>query len=197
MGICLCAKTLSDKNIALLLANPPLVWLVVDQERTDRYLAEIGQSKPPGLLVRLFGASKDWPPDIPALEFAEHECLDLDMDKSWEGINFCLRPLANGFGCHNWFEDGKAIGKIEVGYGPARYFLSQELAAIADCYAQVSEAELLAQLDPVSMKKIYPKGFWSRGDEACRAYLREHFFSLQQFLATAASQRLGAVLWFT
>jgi hypothetical protein len=191
------ASTLSDQTIQAVLDNPPLVWRVIAPGEDRLYLQETGQSKPPGLIARLLGRHRDWPPDAPSFEFTQHERHEVDIDKSWDGINFCVKKLLNQTDYPNFFEGGKPVGKVEVGYGPARCFPSREVGLIADGYGSISEADLLAQFEPAAMKKVYPRGLWTKADDTVREYLAENFVTLKRFLDFAKEHRLGVIVHCT
>ena len=197
MGICMVAQTLSDDKIEKIMADPPLVWRIVSPEDTEFYLQEIGQSKPPGFLSKLFGGNRQWPPAIPNFAFAENESNEVDMDKSWDGVNFCLKKLVHPNQCRNLFEDGRPVGKVEIGYGPAMCFASEEVSRIAKAYGVISEEQLLAQFSPADMKGVYLDGLWQRGDDDAREYLSENFAGLKVFLNLAEKNRLGVVIQYT
>ncbi|MES2535969.1 MAG: DUF1877 family protein [Pseudomonadota bacterium] len=197
MGICMYAQTLSDDKIDIIMADPPQVWLIIEPDDTARYLREIGQAKPPGIFSRLLGNKKEWPPRIPAFSFSENERHELDLDKSWDGVNFCLKQLIPAGACKNFFEDGKPVGKVEVGYGPAMCLSSGEVTAIAAKYGALSGAELLAQFIPSRMKDVYPEALWAKDNDDCRDYLTENFQDLKVFLENAAAHKLGVIVQYT
>lgn len=197
MGICLVAQTLSDAKIAAIMADPPLVWRLVSPDDNEFYLEETGQTSPPGFLSKLFGKPREWPPKIPDFVYAENEFHELDMDKAWDGVNFCLKRLIQAGECPNFFADGRPVGKVEVGYGPAMCFSSDEISKIAGKYAAISESDLLAQYVPAQMKEVYPDALWSRGDDDSRQYLTENFAALKTFLELAAKYRLAVLIQYT
>jgi len=196
MGICLVATTLSDDKIHSLLAEPPLIWRAIEPDATDLYLDAIGQAKPPGWLARLFGDKRPWPPKIPDFSFVEGERIELDMDKSWDGANFCLRKLLHNGECPNFFEDGKPIGDVEVGYGPAMCFDSRLTARIARAYCAVTRDDLLAQYAPEEMGDVYPSKLWD-DDKETLSYLEDYFLELQNFLRQAEQHHMGVVVYYT
>jgi len=197
MGICMVAMTLCDEKIQTIMADPPLVWRVVSPENVDFYLKASGQSKPPGLFARILGTKREWPPKVPEFEFAEGELQEVDLDKSWDGINFCIKKIARSSGYPNLFADGNAVGRVEVGYGPALCFESKDVAKIAELYASISAAELLAQYVPSEMKRVYLNGLWQRGGDDSRDYLTEKFEFLKTFLGLAKENRLGIIIQYT
>jgi Domain of unknown function (DUF1877) len=193
----MCAQAVSNDKISTALSSPPLVWRIVDPDNHDAYLREVGQLKPPGFFDRLLGKTWKWPPDIPDLKLTEIEREILDVDKSWDGINYCLKQLVAPGRCKNFFEDGQAIGKVDVGYGQALAFLSQDIAIIASVYCEISTNDLLQHFVPSKMHGVYPEAIWRSDDEETREYLTENFLVIQKFLAKAAENRLGAILQYT
>ncbi len=196
MGICMTARTLSDDKIAAIMRDPPLVWRIVAPDNAELYLEEAGLNEPPGWLARLLGGPRK-PPAVPNFEFAENETHEVDLDKSWDGINFCLDDLIARGDCPNLFEDGEPVGEVEIGYGTAMCFTSGEVATIADHYGAVSEDELLAAYEPADMEGVYPSALWVRGDADCRSYLTENFAALKAFLAEAKASGMGVLIQFT
>ena len=197
MGICMYAKAVKDEKISAILANPPLVWRLLAPEDDAAYLEAIGQNDPPGFLARLFGDKRKWPPDIPKFNFSDEECRDLDLDKSWDGINFCLKSILNPEDGLNLFEDGKNVGTVEVGYAPAKCFTSDDISRITDRYSLIAESDLRSRFAPDEMSEVYPTGFWTRDDDECWEYLRDSFAALQEFLGHAKLHGLGIVIEFT
>jgi hypothetical protein len=197
MGICMRAKAVSDDKIASAIADPPLVWRILEPENPDLYLREIGQLRKPGLLARLFGAGESRSGPVPDFDFSEAESLEADLDKSWDGLNHCLKRLVAPDNCRNLFEDGTPVGKVEVGYGPALCLHSDEVARIAEAYCAIADQALLAQFAPDRMAAVYPKGLWSQDSDDLRAYLVENFAELKNFLTHAKDCGLGVIVQYT
>lgn len=197
MGICLSAQTLSDEKIERIITDPPLIWRVVAPENVDLYLKETGQSKPPGFLAKLFGSKREWPPIVPQFEFASGERHEVDLDKSWDGIDFCVSAIERSAAYPNLFKDGQEVGNVEIGYGPAMCFTSDQVARLANLYQSIAEEELLSKFEPAKMKGVYLDGLWQRGDDDSRDYLTENFAALKAFLAFSAEKRLGIVIQYT
>ncbi len=197
MGVCLVATTLTDQKIRALLADPPLVWRVLAPEDNAAYLEAIGRARPPGWLARLLGDKRPWPPEVPGFTFAAGECVDLDMDKSWDGVNFCLKKLVGKDQCPNFFEDGTPVGKVEVGYGPAACFDSAAIARIAQACCAIGRDTLMAQFAPAQMGDVYLNGLWEQDNDDARAYLEDNFLALQDYLRQAEQQKMGALVYFT
>ncbi len=197
MGICFTARGLSDEKIRAILADPPLVWRVIAPEEEEWYLEARGHSGKHGLLSRLLGGKRESPATVPSFEFSDAEYEEVDIDKSWDGINFCLKKLIKPGECPNLFEDGRPVGDVDVGYGPAMCFESQEVARIADRLAAISESDLLAQFAPSEMKRVYLADLWHRDDDDCRAYLTDNYIALKEFIIQARDNRVGILIQYT
>ncbi len=195
MGVCFVAYAVADHHIDQLLADPPLVWRLLEPEDEAVYLREIGFDAQPSLWARLSGKAAVAPPPVPSLSFAEQEMRMLDLDKSWDGINTCLKALVPG--APNFFEDGAPIGAIEVGYGPALCLRSDAMARIAAAYAGVDAAALIEVSQRVNMDDAYLRALWRRQDAESQAYLSENFAELQDFFQHTARHGLGAVVQAT
>ena len=129
---------------------------------------------------------------MPSVDGATENRLECDIDKSWDGINFCMKAI--GGAAPNLFEDGTSVGRIELGYGPGIAFRAQELAAIAADYAKVDRARLLEAYAPEKMTRVYPKGMWSDDRDDNVEYLTACFDDLREFLQKAATRSLGAIV---
>jgi len=194
MGVCFVSYAVSDANIAELLADPPLVWRVVESEDETSYLRELSRGARTSLLGRIFGKAKP-APKIRNLNFTQYELRLVDLDKSWDGLNACLKVCASG--SPNFFEGAGQIGEVEVGYGPALFQRSEAMNRIAEAYASVTEDQLLATYRSVDLKGVYPSGLWKRRDSDAESYLTENFADLQAFVSYTREHKLGAVLQFT
>ena len=194
MGVCLVSYAVSDANIAEVLADPPLIWRVVESDDEGPYLRELSHGARSSVFAKLLGRSKP-APEVRRLDFSEHELRLVDLDKSWDGLNACLKlcvPQAP-----NFFEGSGQVGRIEVGYGPAHYHRSETMARIADAYAGVREEELLAALHSINPRDLYPKALWQRKDDQARGYLTENFAELLAFVQFTREHSLGAIIQFT
>lgn len=194
MGVCFVAYAVSDANIEAVLADPPLVWRVVESDDESSYLRELGRAAKPSLWERFFAKPRP-APVVRHLRFTEHELRLVDLDKSWDGLNACLKVCAPQ--APNFFEGSGEVGKIEVGYGVALYHRSDTLRQIAQAYAGLSDAELLAAFRAADLKRAYPTGFWDPNNAELHAYLTENFAELKAFLQHTQAHSLGAILQFT
>lgn len=128
------------------------------------------------------------------LVFSEHELRMLDLDKSWDGLNFTFRTLWPE--APSFFEHAAEIANLEVGLGPALYHSSQDMAAFAKNIENVSEQELLTAFEKTDLSKAYLDKFWARRDSEVVAYLIENFLALKAFAPHTAQHSLGAILQF-
>lgn len=194
MGVCLVSYAVSDANIAEVLADPPLIWRIVESEDESAYHRELGRDAKRSILAKLFGKTKP-APEIRNLRFTEYELRSVDLDKSWDGLNACLKICASG--APNFFEGTGQVGKIEVGYGPALYHRSEAMTGIANAYAGLTEEQLLAAFRSLDLTHVYPNGLWKRNDADVETYLTENFAELQAFVQYTKEHSLGAVIQFT
>jgi len=202
MGMALAIVTLGDENIARVLADPPLIWRVVAPDAPELYEdARKAQAGSPSFLGRLFGRTPSAPPSAD-LTLGEHEGAETDLDKAWHGIHYLLTGTGEG-GEQPWaflMDGGQPAGDIEVGYGPARLFTSEQTRSILDAVELLTVDELRARFHPDDMtaQEIYPE-IWSRGEpeENTLGYLLEHFGTLLTFLRRAVETDMGIVVSLT
>jgi hypothetical protein len=198
MSMVLAMCTLSDENVRQVLADPPLIWKVIAPDDPEPYDNE-RQQRPAGFLSRLFGG-KAAPP--PPADLKLDEVSHTDLDKAWHGIHYMLTRTA-------WEGDpplnfillgGSEVGKIDVGYGPARVFSSAQVQALHGALAPIGEAFLRSRFDPSAMMKleIYPE-IWDRdpAEDDTFGYCAGYFTTLKEFVATAAERRLGLVFYLS
>lgn len=197
MGIAMTARALSDEKIRAIMDNPPLVWRIVEPDNPQAWLRASGHARPQGWASRLFRCRQVMLPVIPEFTFSEAESEEVDLDKSWGGVNFCLKQLIRPGACANLFEDGKPVGDIEIFNGPALCLDSDEVAAIARHYAGISAADLLARYAQSDMRDVYLSGLWLKQDEDSRAYLTDNFLALQAFVLSAARNGLGILVCYS
>lgn len=197
MGIAMTARALSDEKIRAIMDDPPLVWRIVEPDNPQAYLRASGHARPQGWPSRLFRRRQPMLPVVPDFAFSEAESAEVDLDKSWDGVNFCLKQLIPPGACANLFEDGKPVGDIEIFNGPALCLGSDEVAAIARHYAAISAADLLARYAQSDMGDVYLSGVWLNQDEDSRAYLADNFLALQAFVLSAARNRLGILVCYS
>lgn len=152
MGIFFQAFAVSDQTIGTILNDPLLVWQVVEHEDPEAYRKAVEVANRKHFLKHLWG--KSYPAVEPSqLAFSEHELRMLDLDKSWDCLNFTFRTLWPE--APSFFEHAAEIAKLEVGLGPALYHSSQDMAAFAKNIESVSEPALLAAFDKTDLSTVY------------------------------------------
>jgi Domain of unknown function (DUF1877) len=195
MGVCFVAFAVSDHHIAEILADPPLVWRVLDAEDDRSYLRELSSGDKPSLLEKLLGRTPP-PPRIPRrLTFADTELKTVDLDKCWDLLNAALKLCAPD--APNFFEASGDVGRVDVGYGPAGYHRSEVMSRIAVAYLAVSEQAILEALRTADLKGVYRREIWEQPDAVAIDYVTEHFKELQAFVRHTADHSLGAILQST
>jgi hypothetical protein len=94
VGVCFVAYSLSDSHIEQCLAEPPLIWQVVEPENEGAYLRELEKSAKVSLLFRLLCGKTVTKPQARKLEFSAAELRVVDLDKSWDGVRACVAHCA-------------------------------------------------------------------------------------------------------
>ena len=204
MGMVLGITQLDDRTIERLVADPPLVWLVVagdDREQYERARQDERKLQQPGFIARLFGAAPPPPPAAPPFALGDGEGKEIDVDKSWHGMHYLLTGSAEGGTPPLDFllEGGRIVGDEDVGYGPARVFTAEESRGIAAAVAAISDEELRARYDPSAMDAadVYPSLIWVRDGDEALDYVMEYIAILRGTLAEAVEMKRGLMLTLT
>jgi hypothetical protein len=157
----------------------------------------------PGFLARLFGA-KPAPASQPAEPVpAIGPLADSDalcIDKAWHALHYLFTGTA-------WAGEppadflavgGTEIGKVDVGYGPARSFTPAQVQGIAAFLNQQREDELRSRIDPAAMQRldIYP-GVWADDADLEEEweYLAGSFLEMKRFVGQAAQANLSMIVY--
>jgi hypothetical protein len=193
---------LDDRTIERVVADPPLVWLVVaadDRERYERARQDERRLQRPGFIARLFGAAPPPPPpDAPVFALGDGEGKEIDVDKSWHGMHYLLTRSAEGGTPPLDFllEGGRTVGDEDVGYGPAWVFTAAETRGIAAAVAGISDEELRARYDPRAMDAadVYPSRIWVRDGDEALDYVMEYIAILRATLQEAVEMNRGLML---
>jgi hypothetical protein len=200
MGMCLVMCTLSDSNISRVLADPPLVWKVVAPDDPEMY--EKARKGSDGFLSRILRREKAAEGGVATFDLSAGEGSSVDLDKAWHGIHFLLTKSAwEGDAPLNFLvSGGRQVGNLEVGYGPARVFSSEEVRAIITALDQIDEEALRARFDPAEMMRlqIYPE-IWDRdpAEDDSFGYCAEYFTVLKECVADAAARSQGLVIYIS
>jgi hypothetical protein len=201
MSMCLSLMTLSDENIQRLLKDPPLVWQAVAPEDSEMYEAARGEEATHSFLSKLFGRARP-PADVPDLTMSSAEGHSTDLDKAWHGIHYLLTGTSwEGEHPRNFLvSGGTAVGKIDVGYGPARTLTAIETRQVHATLAALSDEQLTARFNPKDMlaKKIYPE-MWDSdpADDDTLGYLMEYVQALRGFVGQAANDGVGLLVYLS
>jgi hypothetical protein len=198
MGMCLALHSVSDENIKNILERPELIWRLIACDDPEIYEEAVKEKNRVGFFSKLFGKKATAEVEIPNLRFVEGENVDNDLDKSWQGIHYCINKTAYEAEPPMDFitVGGEVAGDIDVGYGPARLFNSEAVKEIHSHLSNISEAELSANYDPEVMDKldIYPN-IWSRDGDEGLEYITEYFINLKSFVANCANNNLGLAVY--
>ena len=120
MSMIQCLRMSSDKEIQEILEKPQRIQKLLFDEPL--------MGHEPGLIAKIFGAKAE-PADVwaPSAEFCV-ETDEVDLDKAWHAIHFLLAASAwEGEGLRAFLlVGGKELGDVDVGYGPASFFLKKE-----------------------------------------------------------------------
>jgi len=125
---------------------------------------------------------------------ASRKGASISLDKAWHGVHYllCGKVEPGTDLASQAVMGGTEVGE-DLGYGPARYFDVDEVAAIARELARPNlEAEMTARFDPAQMANlgIYP-GQFDAGDD--RKWLMDAFHQLRQFYVDASAAKLAVV----
>ncbi|MGA9721169.1 MAG: YfbM family protein [Candidatus Binatus sp.] len=118
----------------------------------------------------------------------------ISIDKAWHGVHYllCGKVEPGSDLVSQAVMGGTEVGE-DLGYGPARYFDANEVAAIARELTRPNlEAEMDARWDPDKMADlgIYPGQFVATED---RQWLMDAFRQLRQFYVDASAAKLAVV----
>ena len=180
--------------------------LLAAPERITAFLygAEPAPPAPPagsggGLLSRLFGGKSrtagpdDWR--------ARADGDEIDIDKTWHGLHFLFTGTA-------WQGEppasflvvgGHVIGDVDVGYGPARALMPDDVARFADFLSSVDDDELGGRYDPGRMTqlKIYPETWAGADADEEIGYLLDGLARLRAFVSAAREAGDAIVIWLS
>jgi hypothetical protein len=165
-------------------------------ERIRKILYEETINYTPGFIAKLFGAkpkSDDWHP-----ENFDEENDEVDLDKAWQAIHYLLTEDPwEGSGVKSFIlNGGKEIGVIDVGYGPARSFSSDEVKEIHNELSEISSMDLRSKFDfeLLSKNDIYPS-IWDRKDPEDINYVINCFDIMKDFIKRAHDENKGLIAY--
>lgn len=200
MSMILVLTSVSDRNAGKIFAEPPLIWRLLAPDDPEAYLQEIAKRKPRSFLDRLFGRwGQSKVKNLPTLELTEWEGVSQDLDKAWHGIHYLLTMSEwEGDPPLNFLlKGGRAVPGIDVGYGMARIFSTQEVRSIHTAIAAIDDEFLRGRFDPAKMTEleIYPQ-IWDRdpSEDDTLEYCLEYSQTLKQFLSDSVKNDMGMVV---
>ncbi len=119
----------------------------------------------------------------------------VDLDKSWDAINFML----TGKSLEELEEAEPPLGMVifsgqvideeqDLGYGPAHYVTPVQVKEISDALSAISRDEFCSRyaVEKLNEQSIYPEG-WT-DEEDLLTYIADNFESLKGFYADAANE---------
>lgn len=148
-------RAASDEDIEALHERPARVTKLL-------YGADQSSADPGGGLLSILRRGKE--PAAPDTWEPSSSGDELDVDKAWQGIHYLLTGTAwEGDPPLNFILHGKGIGKVDVGYGPARTLTGDEVRRLAEALDALPPDELRQRFDPARMMElsVYPE-IWDR-----------------------------------
>ena len=185
MGMVLCARKIAEDDLNYLSTHPDETFTFITGVTPQRSFLQTMFAKKT--------VKRDWPePD---------DREDLDLDKSWEALHFCLTGSRNPTSAPEGLllMDKRSIGSDEVGYGKPWALDAKEVKLFARTLAPLSQADLRARYDPVRMvrEKVYLADAFLRDGDQGFDYIWQNFLQLRDFLNATSEQGQGLVLWLT
>ncbi|TAL31508.1 MAG: DUF1877 family protein [Alphaproteobacteria bacterium] len=120
----------------------------------------------------------------------------LDLHKYWHGIHFILADDEIGPGPEpiSWAVLGGTYIGEDVGYGPARFLMPEQVKMVSESFDAINESQFRAKFDPkkFEVKEIYPTWEW---DSKGLDFLVEYYHKLVDFYRAAASRGDGMLIW--
>lgn len=121
----------------------------------------------------------------------------LDLGKSWHGIHFLLTGSDwHGDAPWSWtIMGGTSIGS-DVGYGPARYLLPDQVQQVAEALTNQSRGDLAKEYVPKTMDKlgIYP-GLWERDGKIALDYLLRNYDHVVRYYQNAVEKKQAMLFY--
>lgn len=121
----------------------------------------------------------------------------VNLEKAWHGLHYLLTgdPWGGDAPLDFIATGGEPIGDVDFGYGPARLLTPQDVGALAESLAHISDQELWSRFDADDMnaQAIYPM-IWDEPEDDLRDEYLMYFRELKAFVAQAAQDGLALVL---
>lgn len=135
--------------------------------------------------------------DDPGAQVAPERVLDID--KTWHAIHFLLTgdPWMGAAPLRNVVLGGTPLGDEDLGSGPARFLLPEEVHDTAAALAAIPFSSLQERfdLDQLAAESIYPS-IWDTADrDEELQYLKPNYEALVQFFVQAAQSGDAILLY--
>lgn len=131
--------------------------------------------------------------------FEEEEDFTESLEKAWAGITFvlCGQELNNENPLCYLESGGQSIGDIQVGWGPARAFKSDDVRRWDTALSEISEDDFKKRYDADALAavSVYPR-IWQDRDGSLD-YLLHYFSKLKTVVSSASENTLGLVVWLS
>lgn len=180
MGMTCYFVAVSDKDTPLIAADPAILLGLGDEEHNPDLVAKLG--------IKLSG--KDWQPTLPP--------KTLYVDKAWDGMNFLLIKAGGDADFPYSFitEGGIEIETDAFGYGPPRFFNSDEVKEIARTFKDLDIDTFYDETSPEELAEadVYPN-IWNQPKAECLHYVTDHLSELKSFVLDAADTNLALIVY--
>jgi hypothetical protein len=124
-------------------------------------------------------------------------CERVELQKAWHAIHFVLNGTRLGGEAPLNFlvSEGTPIGDVDVGYGPARVFTSEQVRHLASALILIAPDEVAQRVDLAQFdaEGIYPGNWQSNGYDA--HYVVDNYRNMRDLVARIAAQGLGLILY--
>jgi len=124
-------------------------------------------------------------------------CERVELHKAWHAIHFVLNGSRLGGDAPLNFlvAEGTPVGEVDVGYGPARVFSSEEVRHLASALILIAPDEVARRVDlqRFDAEDIYPGNWQANGYDA--DYVVDNYRSMRDLVARTAADGLGLILY--
>ena len=124
-------------------------------------------------------------------------CERVELHKAWHAIHFVLKGSRLGGDAPLNFlvAEGTPVGEVDVGYGPARVFNSEEVRHLASALILIAPDEVAHRVDlqRFDAEDIYPGNWQANGYDA--DYVVDNYRSMRDLVARTAADGLGLILY--
>jgi len=125
--------------------------------------------------------------------------IEMDVDKAWHGIHYLLcgkqwdgDPPLSFIVC-----GGTSVGDVDVGYGPARVYFSNEVTEIANALEPINTDQLREKYNSEEFieNNIYPEKWEEPISECLDNYVLHYFNELKEFILKAKNSNQGIIVF--